>query len=176
MSYIHIWTFLSFLFIFRYINIYVSTSNPPAAYHIYLPANILQSHSPTVSVTASEFWSVRQRTPRVRIIIVLATREGQKGGWWNRLQLCSADPGGRLRVNLSSRAADADDVYDSSTCNLFYIIYFIRTRIRRMHTRNTVMIARCVFRKRFEFGEKKRNKKQINKRRGPHCRAARAPY
>lgn len=43
--------------------------------------------------------------------------------------------------------ADADDVYDSSTCNLYYIIYFIRTRIRRMHTRNTdVMIARCVFR------------------------------
>jgi len=55
--------------------------------------------------------------------------------------------GGRLRVNLSSRAADAD-FYDSSTCNnLYYTLFHSRTRRRRMHTRNIVMIAveRVVF-------------------------------
>lgn len=78
--------------------------------------------------------------------------------------LLGGHPGGRLRVNLSSRAADAD-VYDSSTCNLYYTLFNSGTTRRRMHTRNIVMIAvgRVVFfdirfRKRFEIGEKMKKK------------------
>lgn len=87
-----------------------------------------------------------------------------------KMALLYGHPGGRLRVNLSWRTADAD-VYDSSTCNLYYTLFHWGTTRRRMHTRNIVMIAvgRVVFfdirfRKRFEIGEKMK-KKQINKRR-----------
>lgn len=73
------------------------------------------------------------------------TDEGGAEGRLIKTALLGGHPGGRLRVNLSSRAADAD-VYDSSTCNLYYTLFRSRTRRRRMHMRNIVMIASCVFR------------------------------